>query len=298
MPDRSPDAATRARSIVEALGGTWHGTRGDCRCPAHADRSPSLSVRLGDRAILFHCFAGCSTEDVMAELRRQRLHDHAALPMPVLPRGPDRTSLARQLWRESVPIAGTPAQDYLRLRGLEDRSGKLRYNPATILGAGAARRALPAMIAAVESELGIIAVQRTFLDLEDLLHKPIRKAKRALGLLGQGAIRLAEPEDELGLAEGVEDALSAMSWFGTPTWALGGVERLALVAIPEHVRRIIVYADHGAPAARCYARALPHLEAGGREVVRRLASAREDWNDAWRRHLTETLAATAIGNIG
>ena len=40
----------RAKAIVEALGGTWRGTRGECRCPAHDDHGPSLSVRLGERA--------------------------------------------------------------------------------------------------------------------------------------------------------------------------------------------------------------------------------------------------------
>lgn len=35
------------------------------RCPAHADESPSLSVRdLGDR-ILVHCFAACTPGEVM-----------------------------------------------------------------------------------------------------------------------------------------------------------------------------------------------------------------------------------------
>lgn len=35
------------------------------------------------------------------------------------------------------------------------------------------------------------------------------------------------------------------SGLGTPTWALGGVERLAFVAIPEKVRQVIVYGDRG-----------------------------------------------------
>lgn len=34
------------------------------QCPAHQDRSPSLSIREGDRKILLHCFAGCPVEDV------------------------------------------------------------------------------------------------------------------------------------------------------------------------------------------------------------------------------------------
>jgi hypothetical protein len=37
------------------------------RCPAHRDRSPSLSVDLGrDSRVIVHCFAGCSTYDVLA----------------------------------------------------------------------------------------------------------------------------------------------------------------------------------------------------------------------------------------
>lgn len=35
-------------------------------CPAHADRSPSFTVReLPDGRILAHCFAGCSIEDAV-----------------------------------------------------------------------------------------------------------------------------------------------------------------------------------------------------------------------------------------
>jgi putative DNA primase/helicase len=55
----------RARKIVEALSGTWSRSRGMCCCPAHADRTPSLSITLGKRAILVHCFAGCTNEAVM-----------------------------------------------------------------------------------------------------------------------------------------------------------------------------------------------------------------------------------------
>ena len=37
------------------------------RCPAHEDKSPSLSIRRGnDGRALLHCFAGCHAEDVVA----------------------------------------------------------------------------------------------------------------------------------------------------------------------------------------------------------------------------------------
>ena len=38
-------------------------------CPAHRDRTPSLTVRgLDDGRILIHCFSGCGAADVMAAL--------------------------------------------------------------------------------------------------------------------------------------------------------------------------------------------------------------------------------------
>lgn len=38
-------------------------------CPAHEDKSPSLSVRLvEDGRILLHCFAGCSTDEVLGSV--------------------------------------------------------------------------------------------------------------------------------------------------------------------------------------------------------------------------------------
>jgi len=280
------DAEIRAKTIVEKLGGVWRGTRGECRCPAHDDGSPSLSVRLGDTAILFHCFAGCSTAEVMKALQRQRLHDRSALAMPEGKPKRDMSALANRLWRESRPIAGTLAEDYLLARGLSGPYPRsLRFNPATILGSGSAKRVMPAMIAAIENDEGVIAVQRTFLDPEDVLHKPIPKPKVSLGLLGTAAVRLAPATDELGFAEGIEDALSAIAGFGTPTWALAGVERLAFVAIPERVRRIIVYADRGEAAERLLGKAREHLIAGGRELVPQVPKMHKDWNDAWRAHL-------------
>ncbi len=286
------EAEIRAKNIVEKLGGIWRGSRGECLCPAHDDSSPSLSVRLGDTAILFHCFAGCTPVEVMKALERNRLHDRTAMEMPEVKSKRDMGALAVRLWKASVPIAGTLAEEYLLARGLSPPYSKaLRFNPATILGSGPTKRIMPAMIAAAENDIGVTAVQRTFLDPEDVLRKPIPKPKVSLGLIGSAAIRLAPATDELGLAEGIEDALSAMEWFGTPTWALGGVERLAFVAIPERVRRVIVYADRGRAAERLLEKARDHLTANGRELIPRLPQHHDDWNDAWRARLQRTDAA-------
>jgi hypothetical protein len=42
------------------------------RCPAHADKGPSLSIReTPEGGVLLHCFAGCATADVVAALGLQ-----------------------------------------------------------------------------------------------------------------------------------------------------------------------------------------------------------------------------------
>jgi DNA primase len=53
-------------------------------CPAHEDRSPSLSIKLvEDGRILIHCFGGCSTDEVLGavgmdinDLFPERLGNH------------------------------------------------------------------------------------------------------------------------------------------------------------------------------------------------------------------------------
>jgi len=58
------------------------------RCPAHDDKSPSLSVReLDDGRALLHCFAGCAAADVLAAVGLE-LSD--LFPEPIGDRRPER----------------------------------------------------------------------------------------------------------------------------------------------------------------------------------------------------------------
>jgi hypothetical protein len=54
----------RLQGVKATAAGRWV-----ARCPAHEDRSPSLSIReLDDGRVLLHCFAECSAIDVIEAL--------------------------------------------------------------------------------------------------------------------------------------------------------------------------------------------------------------------------------------
>ena len=65
----------RAADVAAALGGARRGGGGwwSCRCPAHDDRAPSLSLRDGDRRLIVRCRAGCDPREVLAALHSRGL---------------------------------------------------------------------------------------------------------------------------------------------------------------------------------------------------------------------------------
>lgn len=276
----------RARQIVEQLDGTWRGRKGMCCCPAHDDRTPSLSVTLGRQAILFHCFAGCSNDAVLAALNHTGVRardlfdaDQTVDESEIRQFGPDRN--ACRLWREAHALSESPAEAYLGSRAIEVASPDLRYHERTPLGPKGEARFLPAMLAAVRNDEGVIAVHRTFLDPLGNRLAAFDRPKRALGSLQTGAVRLAMPRGgRLGLAEGIETALAATQLSGIPCWATLGNERFGLVTVPESVRELFLFldADEGGDLAQeraCGAYAAP----GRRIVIRRPRKAGYDWAD-------------------
>jgi hypothetical protein len=71
-------ALRRVEDALEAIGNPVR--NGKARCPAHDDRTPSLSVSQGDSGALLHCHAGCALEAILAalELEKADLFDEPA----------------------------------------------------------------------------------------------------------------------------------------------------------------------------------------------------------------------------
>lgn len=56
-------------SRLEKVSGNKGGSRYKALCPAHADRSPSLSICEGDDGrVLLHCFSGCRAEAIVSSV--------------------------------------------------------------------------------------------------------------------------------------------------------------------------------------------------------------------------------------
>jgi putative DNA primase/helicase len=145
----------------------------------------------------------------------------------------------------------------------------------------------PAMIAMVTGPDGAPSIlHRTYLTADG--RKASVDAPRRLmpGTLAKGAaIRLAPAGDALGIAEGIETALSASALFGVPCWAAVNAGMLAVWQPPLEVERILIFGDNdasytGQAAAYALARRL-RLE-GFIVEVEVPAEPEADWNDVHR----------------
>lgn len=289
MSGRKSDAVARdAERVVRQLGGKWQGDYAMCRCPAHADGDPSLSVRVGRRAVLFHCFAGCPSDAIVDALRSGRF-----APMPGHDPGrrhsggmADFNKLALSTWRFADPFIGSLAERYIRARAIVPTGITARFDPHCQFGGGEDKAFAPALIVPVEEDAGVVAIHRTFLRPDGEGKAAISKPKRLLGNPGGGAVRWGGiPVDGiLRLAEGVEDAASVMNMLEPDTfvWPVLGIERYQAITIPESIHKVIIYSQHGGEAERAIDRATPHLTDRGCELDVKLPPHSGDWNDLLR----------------
>jgi hypothetical protein len=150
---------------------------------------------------------------------------------------------------------------------------------------------LPALVAAIAwSEGKITAVHRTYLLPDGRGKADVSNPKMTLGRLRHGACRLAPAGRELGLAEGIETALSAMQLYRIPVWAACG-SRMDAVAVPNEVERLIIFADNGEAGERAAERAaVAHERLGRRVAIVYPPPPYKDWNDMLRADAAGTVS--------
>lgn len=292
-----------AEEIAHMLGKAKRAGRGwSCLCPAHDDRSPSLSLMDGDNGrLVWYCHSGCTQDEVRRALAAMGALDASSDWKPDTPEVGrvrrerrereererlDRISKARSLWGQAEPIAGTVAETYVQSRGLEGPfPDTLRFLPDAVYQPGLY---LPALVAAVARWPGrdVIAVHRTFLTLNGSGKAGVASPKKMFGDVQGGAVRLAAVGNTLAVAEGIETALSVQQATGLPTWAAltaGGIERLILPD-PPLAEYVTIAADNDPTGLAAADRAASIWTSDGRTV--RIAAPEEegaDFNDFLQR---------------
>jgi DNA primase len=236
-------------------------------CPLHPDRSPSFTVYSDDR---FHCF-GCGAHgdvidfvmalhgvdhgDALARLDGGQVESspRSSTPPPRAPDESDRREEAAAIWNGAGPIDGTPAEAYLRRRGITIalprclRFARLPWRRVTH----------PALVAQVVGMDGAtIGVHRIFLTEDGAKAKlPDGKVKFSLGPVSSGAIRLAPAQSGMVLCVGVEEGLSLMQILGRPAWAVTGDTALPKLQLPQQITDAIVAHDADPSGLRAAAEA-------------------------------------------
>jgi hypothetical protein len=286
-------------------------------CPFHDERTPSFNVYTDH----YHCF-GCGRHgDVIDWLvatrqmtfpeavrhltdgaRPDRTHHRPLRPPSAQQLARSRTAdIFLRCWNEGVDPAGTPVQTYLRSRGglMVPQGAPIRFHPRCQRGArdlpgGPEYR--PAMLALMTDPITgrPVGLHRTYLLPDGSGKAPVvirgdRMLKPKMIIGTWGVVRLVPDDDvgrALGIAEGIENALTAMQLIGWgPTWAAGSQDGIKNLPVMPFIEAVTIFADAddsgvGLTAARNCA---DRWGAAGREARIYIPQEGEDWNDAAQR---------------
>jgi hypothetical protein len=207
---------------------------------------------------------------------------------------------ARRLFHAGRAIPGTPAEAYLRARGITASLDwpALRYHPSVYYrqAEDAPLELWPALLAAITDLSGAITgILRTWLDPLRPLKAPIADPRRALGhLLGNG-VRFGDGSGILAAGEGVETMLALKSVLPLLPMVAGlSANHLAALELPPALRRLYVARDNDAAGLTAANRL---RERAASIDVRELVPVHGDFNldlcrlgaDGMRAHLADQL---------
>jgi hypothetical protein len=240
-----------AFELTRALGGRWYGSYGTARCIMHDDQDPSLSILEGRRRPIVTCHAGCDWRDISDELRRLGLfadEPRDARPRRSVRKGSagDRERRQREkavwLWSQRRPIQGTPAENYLRARGIyfSPAPQALGYLPPI------KPEHHPAMIAAYGRIDAPTAVHLTLLRPDGTGKADVEKPKLTIASPQGMPIVVAPPDAErtIAICEGIEDSASVHIATGMGAWAAGSAGFMPKLANVVSYRHRIVICAH------------------------------------------------------
>jgi putative DNA primase/helicase len=156
----------------------------------------------------------------------------------------EQSSRRRENFGEKILAQATDralVRQYLESRGLSTFPAVLRgiRRLAYLEGDNRFLGHFPAMVAPIVGPDGTLrSVHRTYLG-------NVPKRKKLLSAVGAGAaIRMFEPTDALGIAEGIETAIAAHELFGIPTWATISTAIMETFEPPQGIKHLIICGDN------------------------------------------------------
>lgn len=271
------------------------GRHGPCPLCGGTDR-----FRLDNRGgrgsfICSRCGAGSGIDLVMRfhkvqflEAKRM-IEEHLPNAPVMIPKARGSVDVGRleRTWLQAQHLDGCDlASCYLAKRGLKlcERPGHVRMlHSARCKLEDDTLITLPAMVSRIVGERSF-TLHYTFLDPETGNKADVRPNKRlAPGRFPEsGAVRLAPAAEIMGIAEGVETALSASQLFGMPVWAATSAAPLVKWDPPTEAREIVIFGDNDESFAgqhAAFALAQKLTAAGYGVEVRIPPRVGTDWND-------------------
>lgn len=202
-----------------------------------------------------------------------------------------RRDLLRDTYRATQPIQpGDLADRYLTTRGLGDTaySKSLRFAPQLRTGDGGTAPCLIAMI--TDSEGKPVSMHRTFLRLDGKGKAEMDSPRKLMpGAIPDGAcVRTCDyvAPGPLGIAEGLETAMSASALYEMPVFAALNTAILKKWTPPEGCREVAIFGDNDANFAghaAAYALAYRLRDDVDQVTVHFPERQGDDFNDVWMR---------------
>ena len=227
------------------------------------------------------------------------------LRTPAAPTGSPEA--ARRLFAMAQPITRTPAETYLRKRGITalHETGALRFHPRCYYRPDQHEptETWPAMIAAV-TDLGgrLTGAHRTWLDPDGFSEATLGKApidtpRRAMGDLLGHAVRFGIAGSVMAAGEGVETMLSLRSVLPImPMAAALSAAHLAAILFPATLRRLYIARDDDPAGDAAMATLIERADQAGIEAIM-LSSALGDFNEDLRMLGIDALRAAIRAQI-
>lgn len=299
------DARELARGKWPALLGRWldektlAGRHGPCPICGGKDRMRFDDLEgtgswicshdgAGDGFHLLQHLLGCDFPEAVRYVE-QNAERFEAKPLKPGRSDEDIRNALQQAWKGSQRIeSGDPVATYLERRcGLTGAPDGLRYHPALPhIDDDGVKTAHPAMLAQVlGDDRKPVTLHRTWLtrDGQKAALKTAKKLMTPIRKMHNVAVRLSPVVDGwLGVAEGIETALSARALYGTPVWACCSAGMLLTFRPPPEVKLLAIYGDNdksftGQSAAYGLARSVMNLGVECRVMIPEISG--EDWAD-------------------